>query len=138
MEPVRGGCLCGSVRYESDAPPIVTRVCWCRLCQYLGGGSGTVNCAFRTESFHITGEVTRYTSLADSGNVLHREFCTVCGTPMFSRAEIRPHLVFARAGTLDDPEVARPSMTIWTKAAPSWACIADDLPSVEGQPPPAG
>jgi hypothetical protein len=136
-KPVAGGCLCGAVRYESAALPIVTRTCWCRLCQYLGAGNGTVNCAFRTETFSITGQVKRFTSVADSGNVLHREFCPGCGTPMFSRAEIRPHLVFARAGTLDNPEIARPAATIWTSQAPTWACFDPGLPQVEGQPPPA-
>jgi hypothetical protein len=28
-------------------------------------------------------------------------------------------------------------MTIWTASAPSWACINEDLPRLEGQPPPA-
>ena len=42
------------------------------------------------------------------------------------------------AGTLDDPEIAKPASTIWASAAPSWACINDTLPKVERQPPPAG
>jgi hypothetical protein len=45
--------------------------------------------------------------------------------------------VFVRAGTLDDPEIARPSLTIWTASAPSWACIDERLPKAERQPPPA-
>ena len=39
---VTGRCLCGAVRWESSEPAIVTRVCWCRDCQYFGAGSGTV------------------------------------------------------------------------------------------------
>ena len=39
-----------------------------------------------------------------------------------------PALVYVRAGTLDDPEVARPAVTIWTSAAPTWACIDSDVP----------
>ena len=135
---ITGGCLCGAVRFESAAPPIVTRVCWCRLCQYLGAGSGTVNACFKTEGFTTRGVTHDYSSVADSGNVTHRSFCPSCGTPMFSTAEVRPHLIFVRAGTLDDPEVARPAMTIWTGQAPSWACFAPDLPRVERQPPPPG
>lgn len=72
---IKGGCLCGAVRYESTAAPIVTRVCWCRLCQYLGAGSGTVNVCFRTEAFIVQGETSDCRSVADSGNVLHRRFC---------------------------------------------------------------
>jgi hypothetical protein len=97
--------------------------------------AGTALC-FKTESFTVHGTINDYVSIADSGNVLHRRFCPSCGTPMFSAAESRPHLVFVRAGTLDDAEIARPAMTIWTATAPSWACIADDLPRVERQPPP--
>lgn len=134
---ITGGCLCGAVRYRSTAAPIVTRTCWCRLCQYIGAGSATVNVCFATATFTVTGELKDYSCVADSGNLMHRRFCPVCGTPLFSEAEARPHLIFVRAGTLDMPEIARPAATIWTSQAPSWACFDPDLPTVEGQPPPA-
>jgi hypothetical protein len=134
---ITGGCLCGAVRYQATAAPIVTRVCWCRLCQYLGAGSGTVNTCFATEAVTIEGELADFQSTADSGSKMHRRFCRVCGTPLFSEAESRPHLIFVRAGTLDDPEVAVPSATIWTAQAPTWACIDSRLQNLAGQAPPA-
>ena len=132
-----GHCLCGAVRWESVEPPITTRVCWCRDCQYLGAGSGTVGACFSTATFEVTGTTSDYASVADSGNRMHRRFCPRCGTPLFSEAEVRPHLVFVRVGTFDDPELAKPAMTIWTSSAPTWACIDDAAPRVAHQPPPA-
>ena len=105
---ITGGCLCGAVRYESAAAPLVTRACWCRVCQFIGAGSGTVNTC-----------------------------CPTCGTHLFSEAEARPHLIFVRAGSLDEPNGVEPSMTIWTSQAPLWACISQSLPRIERQPPPA-
>ena len=134
---ITGKCLCGAVRWESTEPPIITRWCWCRDCQYLGAGSGTVNTCFRTASFKVTGKTTDYLSAADSGNRMHRKFCSKCGTPLFSEAESRPHLVFVRTGTLDDPNLAKPAMTLWTSSAPRWACMDPGVPKVEKQPPPA-
>ena len=135
---VTGRCLCGSVLWESAEPPIITRVCWCRDCQYLGAGSGTVSACFRTASFRVAGKTSDFSSVADSGNRMHRRFCPDCGTPLFSEAEARPHLIFVRVGTFDTPDVASPAMTIWASSAPRWACLDAALPRVEKQPPPAG
>src|SRR5215831_7916579 len=134
---ITGGCLCRSVRFRVTAQPIVTRTCWCRDCQYLGAGSATVNVCFPTNAMHIEGSLSDYRSVADSGNVMHRRFCPKCGTHLFSEAEVRPHLIFVRVGTLDDPNLAHPTATIWTAQAPEWACFDENLPRVEGQPPPA-
>jgi len=134
---ITGRCLCGAVRWESAQPPIVTRVCWCRECQYIGAGSGTVNACFPTAAFAVTGETGTYRSVADSGNSMRRRFCPLCGTALFSEAESRPHLIFVRVGTFDDPNLAEPAMTIWTSSAPRWACIDPALPLVEKQPPPS-
>jgi hypothetical protein len=134
---ITGGCLCRAVRYRISAAPIVTRTCWCRLCQYIGAGSATVNTCFPSNAIAIEGELRDYKSIADSGNIMHRRFCPSCGTHLFSEAEARPHLIFVRAGTLDEPEIAKPAATIWTSQAPSWACIDGTLPRVQGQPPPA-
>jgi hypothetical protein len=134
---ITGGCLCRAVRYRIAAAPIVTRVCWCRVCQYLGAGSGTVNTCFATAAVTIEGELTDFQSVADSGNKMHRRFCHVCGTSVFSEAEARPHLIFVRTGSLDDPDLTRPAVTIWTAQAPTWACIDSGLPNFAGQAPPA-
>jgi hypothetical protein len=133
---ITGGCLCRAVRYSITAAPLITRVCWCRLCQYLAAGNGTVNVCFLSAAVSVEGELRDFRSVADSGNVMHRRFCPLCGTQVFSAAEARPHLTFVRAGTLDDREIARPAATIWTSQAPSWACIDGALPNTAAQPPP--
>lgn len=133
---ISGGCLCRAVRYTVTASPITARTCWCRDCQFLGSGSATVNVVFPTDAVTITGPLRSYSSVADSGNVMHRQFCERCGTPVTSGSEARPHLTILRGGTLDDPELAKPALTIWTDSAPSWACIDDALPRSPQQPAP--
>jgi hypothetical protein len=133
---ISGGCLCGSVRYETRDPPITARLCWCRVCQYLATGNAAVSVCFPSPGLSIWGDTCDFISTADSGNIMHRRFCPICGTHLVSEAETRPHLIFVRAGTLDNTELARPAATIWTDQAPSWACIDDRLPRWNGQPPP--
>src|SRR3546814_9275330 len=54
--PHQAGCLCGRVRIAIDAEPLAARMCWCRLCQYLGGGSGTVNVCFPSDKLTVRSE----------------------------------------------------------------------------------
>lgn len=96
-----------------------------------------MNAGFLKKDVAVSGALTDYVSTADSGSRMHRTFCPSCGTAMFSEADSRPHLIFIRVGTLDDPATAAPQATIWTKMAPAWACINETLPQFEGQPPPA-
>lgn len=130
------GCLCGAVRMTIAAEPMAARQCWCRLCQYLGGGSQTVNVCFPAEAVSIEGDIRYHHVTADSGNAMTRGFCPTCGTPLTSAADSRPHLLFIRAGALDDPSLIGPQATIWTSAAPIWARIDPDLPSYPAQIPP--
>jgi hypothetical protein len=136
---ISGGCLCGAVRFEIAAEaPLGVRQCWCRVCQYVGAGSGTINAIFAKDAVKISGPLTDYVMTADSGSIMHRRFCAVCGTPLFSEAEQRPNHIIIRAGALDDPNLAPPAATIWTRSAPSWACFDPKLPQTEGQPPAPG
>lgn len=130
------GCLCGAVRFTIDAEPMAARTCWCRLCQYLGGGTATANVCFPADKVSWTGEIRYHDGVADSGNAMRRGFCPTCGTPLTSEALARPHLIFLRIGTLDDPNLIGPQATIWTSQAPEWARFNPDIPCVETQPPP--
>lgn len=132
---ITGGCLCKAVRYTIAGEPDATRVCWCRDCQYFGAGGPTINVRFPKDVVTITGELRGYRSTADSGNAMYRQFCPQCGTPMFTESGARPDIIFVRAGTLDDPNIAQPAMTIWTASAPRWACIDASLPHHARQPP---
>ena len=133
---ISGGCLCGAVRFaiEADAP-LAVRHCWCRVCQYIGAGSGTVNAIFDKADLSVSGPLVDHVSTADSGSTMHRRFCALCGTPMFSEAEPRPGVVIVRVGALDDPDLATPSAIIWAASAPVWACFDPDLPTTAGPPP---
>lgn len=134
---ISGGCLCGAVRFTVSAEPLAARACWCRLCQYLGAGSATVNVRFPADALAMEGEVRWYESIADSGNRMRRGFCPACGTPLFSKAENSPDFSFVRAGALDDPGLIAPQATIWTSAAPDWACMDPAIPAYPKQMPPS-
>jgi hypothetical protein len=136
---IDGGRLCGGVRDRIDAPPIAARTFWCRLRQYIGAGSATVNVAFPAHAVAVTGETAEFVSRARTA----ARACAGASAPDAGCASSmtpspRPQLTYVRAGTLRDREIARPEAMIWTAAAPSSACIAADLPRYEGQPPPAG
>ncbi|MEQ8747570.1 GFA family protein [Pyruvatibacter sp.] len=135
MTQITGSCRCGEVTYTSTAAPVFARICWCRTCQRYAAGMGTVNVVFPSDTFKINGHLRDDVSTADSGNVIHRGFCPLCGTHMFSEAEVRPHLVGVRAGTLDDQSIVRPTANIWASQAPPWAILDDTLERFEGQPP---
>jgi len=125
---ITGGCRCGGVRYAIEAEPLFTRHCWCRDCQYVGAGTGTVNVFFASEAVKVDGVLADYVSQAESGNLVHRHFCAACGTPVFTQSEARRQYIGVRAGTLDDLEIAKPQMTIWTSSAPSWAAFEPGIP----------
>ena len=80
---------CGAVRYSIEAEPLFTRHCWCRDCQYIGAGGGTVNVFFPSEAVKVEGALAEHASPAASGNLMHRRYCPSCGTPVFTQTEAR-------------------------------------------------
>jgi hypothetical protein len=130
-----GHCLCGSVRFTLASEPVATRVCWCRDCQHLAA-SGTVNMIVATDALSVFGALSEYTSVADSGNSVTRQFCTTCGTQLFAMSSARPQFRVVRVGNLDEPSCVQPSVNIWASRAPRWACLDAALERVEQQPQP--
>ena len=124
-----GGCLCGAVRYESPGNPEDASYCHCDDCKRATGGPYTVGVLVKAVDLRIlSGRVKGYTAIADSGRKITREFCPNCGSPLFTRAEKCPDHVFLKAGSLDQPELIKPSCQTWTKRAVPWAYIDEKLP----------
>jgi len=131
-----GRCLCGAIRYRLSEPPRKVVSCWCRVCQYIGAGGGTVSAIFNASAVSIHGELNGHFTTADSGHVVERRYCLRCGTHVMATSGAFPDVIFIRVGTLDDPGSVRPSVTMWTSSAPSWACVDPTLPRMATQPPP--
>lgn len=135
-DKVEGGCLCGSVRFECDPDQLFgASVCHCRDCQYAsGGGPAAIVAAPETAFKLLQGKPQSFTVKGASGGDVTRQFCSECGTPLFSLLEIAPGIKVAKVGAFDDPSFFSPEMTVWTSSAPTWAHISSDIPSFPEAP----
>jgi hypothetical protein len=130
-----GGCLCGAVRYELSGPALFGGNCYCSDCRKTSSSHSAVM-AVPIAAVKVTGEVREYSSPGDSGNMVTRTFCPVCGTGLFSKGA-RPGVMMVKAGTLDDPEHFKPMASVYASRAPSWDRPPEGLPAFEKMPPQA-
>src|SRR6187397_2404831 len=98
--PFTGGCVCGAIRYECNAEPMMMFNCHCRDCQLLSGGAFSAVVYVPAKAFRITKGSPRYYSTR-SGMFGHnkRGFCADCGSRLFGGATDDGQGILA--GTLD-------------------------------------
>ena len=122
MPRIEGGCLCGSVRYNSDAEPKAVINCYCETCRKNSGSTNSFNLAMPEGSVKVTGEtVAAYVDRSGaSGKPFNRFFCSRCGSHFLSRGPGYEGLEFIKAGTLDDPEGYVPALHIWCEEKLGW------------------
>jgi hypothetical protein len=137
MPAVRtGGCLCGTMRYESTGDPVFSLQCHCRDCQRQTGSAYIAAMRVPASGFRITkGAPKQYVSTSDGGNRVTRAFCGDCGSPIYIQVSTRPDLVGLRVGTLDDPSEFHPEADIFVKSAQPWDHMNPALPKYDTYPP---
>lgn len=96
-----GGCLCGQVRYDVRAEPLMTAACHCRHCQRQSGSAFSVVCVVPSDAFTLHGQTRIFADVGDSGQSVERHFCPDCGSPILSLAAALPGMTIIKAGTLD-------------------------------------
>lgn len=126
-KPITGGCLCGAVRFEIDAPPISTGYCHCRICQKFTGSAMSTWTAFPASALKFLAGGPRYFA---SSPIAERGFCPTCGASLVYRL-LKPreaaYLVVFTA-SLDDPENHAPAAHSGIESQLPWIDIMDDLP----------
>ena len=103
MAEIKGGCLCGAVRYTARLEPARVGVCHCRDCQKFTGSAFGFLVGLPRATFEIEGVLKTFTKPADSGRPIVRRFCPECGSSIVEEPGSRPDLVIINGGTLDDP-----------------------------------
>jgi hypothetical protein len=130
-----GGCLCGSVRYESREPAVVSAVCHCSHCQKQSGSAFSVNLMVPAAAFSVTSQtLATFDDIGDSGLGVKRHFCGRCGSPIYSELEANPGVVAIKAGTLDDPSRVEPQVHLWRASAQPWVPVADEAQCFDRNP----
>jgi hypothetical protein len=135
-KPLAGRCLCGSVTYSADAEPVVQAVCHCTDCQRQTGNPFSVIVGVPRASLSVEGSTLASfaTTGEDHGGETQRNFCSACGSPVFSIAAVSPDLAFIKAGSLDDASWLEPAVEVWMSSAQPWSPHFEQAARIERGP----
>lgn len=133
-EEFSGGCLCGGVRYSISTAPQMVGNCYCIDCRKSSGTGHATHAFFDASGLSVHGAVKFYDRAADSGNIVSRGFCANCGCAVYSTNSAFPGMIFVRASSLDNPDLVKPQMAVYTSRAPAWDKLDPDLPSFAEMP----
>ena len=131
---LKGSCQCRAIEYEIDGRLGQIPCCHCSQCRKAQGSGNAVNAPVAANEFELklgSEMLTEYES--SPGKV--RAFCSVCGSPIYSRLASKPEVLRIRLGTLDTPVHEGPSVHIFANSKAAWETICDGLPQYEGREP---
>jgi adenylate cyclase len=123
----KGGCLCGAIRYEVNAPPISTGYCHCSSCRKFTGSAVMAWTAFPASAVRFLDEEPRYFA---SSPIAKRGFCPKCGASLTYKL-VKPRetaWLVLHTSSLDKPESYAPSVHSGIENKMPWFDILDDLP----------
>lgn len=123
---MRGGCLCGDVRYEVRFRRDAVYYCHCSQCRRASGSSFATNVPVERRDLAVTAGESLVKAFESSPGK-RRNFCSRCGSPLYSEYRNEPDTVYLRVGTVDDPGDLTACAHIHTDSKSSWYEINDGL-----------
>ncbi|KAK46567.1 aldehyde-activating protein [Caballeronia jiangsuensis] len=136
MNEIKGGCLCGSVRYQTAQAPLMSAVCHCIHCQKQSGSAFSTNVVVPSAGFEIAAStLATFNDVGESGAGVKRHFCRNCGSPVYTELDANPDVVAIKAGTLDDPSWVQPQVHMWRCSAKSWGQVSEGAVCFDRNPP---
>jgi hypothetical protein len=136
--PLTGGCMCGRVRFEVTEPLVAAGYCHCTRCQRRTGAAASAFGRVVPGSLRVTAgeELIRGFEPPDG---FAKQFCSACGSALWSRSPDDPRVVSVRLGAFDGDPGIRPGYRQFTAYAAVWEPIPDDgLPRYPERRPPSG
>jgi hypothetical protein len=114
--PLRqGGCQCGGVRYELNAPVLKVYVCHCNECRKQSASAFGISAFVPRPSLRLLHGAPRWWSRqAESGRVIDCAFCSLCGSRLWHQRAAMADVVTVKAGSLDEPIDISDAVHIWT------------------------
>ncbi|MFV0408411.1 MAG: GFA family protein [Paracoccus sp. (in: a-proteobacteria)] len=128
MPKIEGGCLCGSIRYTSEADPLMVANCYCEDCRKNTGSTHSYNLIMPAGTVTVTGTTiaTYIDRNGASRQPFNRHFCANCGTHFRSEGPAHEAVEMIKGGTLDNADAFPSVAHIWCEQKLSWITIPDD------------
>lgn len=131
---IRGGCLCGGVRFEMRRVVGPFELCHCNRCRKTSGSAFVAAVGVRREDFTwVQGRelVRTYDAPILQAPPAYRScFCARCGSPVPDPASTDEWFEI-QAGLLDDDPGMRPDKHIFVEHRAAWFAITDTLPQLD-------
>jgi hypothetical protein len=119
------------VHYTLKNEPIIVAVCHCTHCQRTSGSAFSVNVMMRAADVDISGQVTEFEDIGESGAPVRRCFCPHCVSSLFSILSPESGLIAIKAGTLDAGAKIQPKAEFWRRSSQLWLGELPNLQSFE-------
>ena len=130
---IRGGCLCGTVRFELDRAVGPFELCHCNRCRKVSGSAFMAAIGVRRSDFRwLSGRelIRAYEApLLESPPAYRVCFCTICGSCVPDPEDNSEFFEIA-AGLLDDDPHLQPYKHIFVEMKAPWFEISDGLPQL--------
>lgn len=129
---IKGGCLCGKVRYTVAGALFNADHCHCSMCRRQHGAAFATYAEFSPGDFIWTSgeELVKVYEAPQGGGWC---FCSECGSTLAGSDQGR--ITTVTLGTIEGDPGVRPESHIFVGSRAEWHDITDDLPQFEQRPP---
>ena len=130
-----GRCQCGKIKYSLREDKVISgHHCHCKDCQRTTG-SGKATILFIARKYvDLKGQLKFFESKGTSGSYVRRGFCPNCGSGVLSYSKQLSHILFVKAGTLDDSAWVKIDSNFFTKSANDWNDVDRSLKCFDANP----
>ena len=113
---LRGGCLCGAIRYEARGAAYHRTVCHCSICRRSAGAPMVAWFSVKLADFAFTaGQPASYRS----SDKAQRSCCPACGTQLTFKLDAEDE-IDVTVCSLDDPEAVPPDDHTYVASQLGW------------------
>ncbi|UPX09873.1 uncharacterized protein EKO05_0000553 [Ascochyta rabiei] len=127
-----GACLCKKITFRVEGEELNFAICHCTNCRRNCGATYTANAWFPDKQFEwTTGEdlLKQYDDRdTETSEVVHRWFCTDCGSPMMTKSPRMPGITIVPSGVFDGQHNWKPSYEQWRQ---SKVCFVEPIRAVK-------
>ncbi|MGB1322537.1 MAG: GFA family protein [Vibrio gallaecicus] len=113
-------CRCGAVSLICRGEPQQTSVCHCYECQKRTGSVFGVQARFSSNQVSLSGDVTSFSRISDTGNQVHYQFCPKCGTTMLLQSSAMAESLVVPLGLFKEQDFPSPSFSVYEERKHGW------------------